>query len=145
MEPDQFNTILQQCIAPVILISGVGLLLSSINTRLGRTIDRLRSLAAEINQASSTSGSKKREELRILFRRGQILRFSIVCLCFSIFCSSTVIFQILILNVTGNFYPIFGLIAAFGSGLGIVFSTIALFLDVTLSLQAIKIEVQEHL
>jgi hypothetical protein len=37
------------------------------------------------------------------------------------------------------------LIAAFGSGLGIVFSTIALFLDVTLSLQAIKIEVQEHL
>jgi hypothetical protein len=44
---------LQIAIAPVILISGVGLLLLSMTNRLGRTIDRARQLVMQ-NEAPRT-------------------------------------------------------------------------------------------
>lgn len=144
MSPELFNLLLQQCIAPVILISGVGLLLASINVRLGRTIDRLRHLANDIDNDRDKNG-KKRSELKILYRRGHILRISIVSLCFSIFCSSTVIFQLVMGSVLGTFLKEIGIAALFGSVAGIMISSIALFVDVTLSLHAIKVEVKEYL
>ena len=42
--------VLQVAIGPVILISGVGLLLLTMTNRLGRAIDRSRSLAGELRE-----------------------------------------------------------------------------------------------
>ena len=44
---------LQLAIGPMILISGVGLLLLSMTNRFGRIIDRARLLAAELRSASA--------------------------------------------------------------------------------------------
>ncbi|MBN2212659.1 MAG: DUF2721 domain-containing protein [Bacteroidales bacterium] len=44
---NSFVYFLQSCITPVALISGVGLILLSLNSRLGRTIDRSRMLVPE--------------------------------------------------------------------------------------------------
>jgi hypothetical protein len=45
--------ILTASIAPVIVISGVGLLLLSISNRYGRAIDRARLLARELGESDS--------------------------------------------------------------------------------------------
>ena len=51
---------LRDAIGPVILISGVGLLLLTMTNRLGRTIDRARQLKAELSKRSAA----EREQLQ---------------------------------------------------------------------------------
>ncbi len=51
--------ILTASIAPVIVISGVGLLLLSISNRYGRAIDRVRQLARELSESDRESAQAK--------------------------------------------------------------------------------------
>jgi len=70
--------ILQIAIGPVVLISGVGLIILSLTNRLGRVIDRGRSLVRE----SQTSKTNTRQ-LHILAERANLLQraivFAVVC------------------------------------------------------------------
>ena len=52
--------VLQVATGPVILISGIGLLLLTMTNRLGRTIDRARIFAGNCRDASGKTGSRKR-------------------------------------------------------------------------------------
>jgi hypothetical protein len=70
--------ILQTAIGPVILISGVGLLLLSMTNRLGRVIDRARSLVREQYAQGSTLPADIQGELRILWKRARLIRLAIV-------------------------------------------------------------------
>ena len=77
--------ILQISIGPVILISGVGLLVGSMNNRLGRTIDRSRVLIEIRNHATdSISRARQHDQLEILWRRAQILRTAITLAVFCV-------------------------------------------------------------
>ena len=70
--------ILQVAIGPVILISGVGLLLLSMTNRLGRTIDRARQLVdaqARLHERSTDLGLKT--QLDVLWRRARWQRAAI--------------------------------------------------------------------
>ena len=49
--------VLQVAIGPVILISGVGLLLLTLTNRYGRTIDRARQLMRELRELRERTGS----------------------------------------------------------------------------------------
>ena len=70
--------ILQTAISPVILISGVGLLLLTITNRLGRTIDRARELADEAEKAAGAEKERLRAQLEILWRRARLIRLAII-------------------------------------------------------------------
>ena len=70
--------VLQVAIGPVILISGVGLLLLSMTNRLGRVIDRARILDRELRPGSPEDPHRNREQLRILIDRARLLRLAIV-------------------------------------------------------------------
>ncbi|MFN8211574.1 MAG: DUF2721 domain-containing protein [Bacteroidales bacterium] len=72
-----FTKFLQACITPVALISGVGLLLLTITNRLGRVVDRVRHLVAELDQPSARREKIKKNEIKILLDRGRLLRNSI--------------------------------------------------------------------
>ncbi len=50
--------VLQVAIGPVILISGVGLLLLTMTNRLGRAIDRARQLKAELRNAPRRTATR---------------------------------------------------------------------------------------
>lgn len=65
---------LQLSISPVILISGIGLILLSVTNRFGRVIDRSRLLNKDLHGASDIDRSMILAELRILSRRGRIVR-----------------------------------------------------------------------
>jgi hypothetical protein len=53
----------QSTISPLVLISGVGLILLSLTNRLARTIDRPRGLVAEIRDSSSNDINNKKRSL----------------------------------------------------------------------------------
>ena len=140
-----FIHFLQACITPVALISGVGLLLLTITNRLGRTIDRTRRLVDELNAGGGRKAREKENEIRILYRRSRYLRISIGTMVISVISSSLIIpllfFMTLMdldLRIIG--YPLFVL-----SILSILISLIYFFMDVRLSLHALKLEVRVYL
>lgn len=70
--------ILQFSIAPVILISGVGLLLLTMTNRFGRMLDRTRLLSKELATGPAPETAEPlRTQIDILMRRAAILRMSI--------------------------------------------------------------------
>ena len=70
--------ILQIAIGPVILISGVGLLLLSMTNRLGRAIDRARILRQELRSGASGDENRPRAQLQILWHRADHIRQAII-------------------------------------------------------------------
>ncbi len=69
-----FLSALQTAISPVILISGVGLLLLTMTNRLGRTIDRARALSS----IGKPDENRIAGQLAILLKRAKILRAAIL-------------------------------------------------------------------
>lgn len=69
---------LQVAVGPVILISGVGLLLLSMTNRLGRAIDRARQLTEAHRCGTETDRVRLKGQLEILWRRARLIRASIV-------------------------------------------------------------------
>jgi hypothetical protein len=134
----------QSSISPLVLISGVGLILLSLTNRLGRTIDRSRVLVAEIDKGSLTDNEKenKRIQLRILVRRSYLLKYSIGSISFSILSSSFIIPVLLIMNLFQVNLEALGIIFFIMSVTGIILSAIFLFIDVSLTLKALEYEIQ---
>ena len=69
--------VLQTAIGPVILISGVGLLLLTMTNRLGRVIDRARWIDAGYPDLPEDEKTQKRAQLEVLWRRARMIRLSI--------------------------------------------------------------------
>lgn len=69
--------IIQAAIAPVVLISGVGLLLLTLTSRLGRIVDRTRILAAERRGAPAEERAGLDRQLAILAHRARLIRLAV--------------------------------------------------------------------
>ena len=70
--------VLQVAIGPVILISGVGLLLLSLTNRLGRAVDRSRALAREVREVSEIERQRLKSQIDILYRRARVIRLAFI-------------------------------------------------------------------
>lgn len=88
--------ILTASIAPVIVISGVGLLLLSISNRYGRALDRARFIMRELQSSEGGSGEVRhlQEQLRQTHQRARLLRFSMTYGALSIFFVSLMILSL---------------------------------------------------
>ncbi|MGE0088085.1 MAG: DUF2721 domain-containing protein [Bacteroidales bacterium] len=146
MESTQvFIQFLQSSIAPVALISGVGLLLLTITNRFGRTIDRTRHLVAELDSEHAQRRSEKIDEIQILYQRSKYLRSSIAAITFSVISSCLIIPLLVIMEFffvdlrwVGNFLFVLSVTS-------ILISAIYFFLDVMLSLKALRLEAQDYI
>src|SRR6266571_4974212 len=83
--------ILQMAIGPVILISGVGLLLLSMTNRLGRVIDRSRLLAEALRKAEAAERQRLASQLKILSRRARLVRLAIILATLSVLLAGVLI------------------------------------------------------
>ncbi|MFN5540291.1 MAG: DUF2721 domain-containing protein [Candidatus Melainabacteria bacterium] len=134
--------LLQSSIAPVTLISGAGLLLLSMTNRYGRAIDRIRVIVKEVQNCSLTDKERLSEQVHILYKRARLLRgviFSGVC------CILFVSITILSLFFVGFLGWSIESLAIFSFALGVLCLIVSLILfiqEVTLSLNALKIEVK---
>lgn len=145
MEPATlFIQFLQSSITPVALISGVGLILLSLTNRLGRTIDRSRSLIKEYRDETSADRKKIiKAELFILNKRNRYLKTAMAGISFSILTSSLLIPILLIMNLSVVDFSFLGSIFLVLSIGGIIVSAIFLFADVSLSLRALEYELKD--
>lgn len=142
---ESLKTFLQNGISPIVLISGIGLILLSLTNRLGRTIDRSRAIVSELEKGETKRRSLKIEELKILVKRSRILRGSIASIAFSILCSSLII-PVLVINALFQIeLTLLGILLFLLSVMGIILSAILLFLDVTLTLKALDHEVKDYI
>ncbi|MFC1771006.1 DUF2721 domain-containing protein [Candidatus Margulisiibacteriota bacterium] len=139
-----FIEFLQACISPMVLISGVGLLLLSISNRLGRTIDKSRMLVKQL-QNHALDKERKIVQLKTLFKRSKILRLAIAAISISILSSSLIIPLLLIMNLCDLNLRILGIGFFLVSVFGIIISAVFLFIDVSLALKALDYEVRDYL
>lgn len=134
--------ILQTAIGPVILISGVGLLLLTMTNRLARVIDRTRLLVTRAHDLPATDSALLDRQMSILRRRARLVRAAILFASLSVLFVSVLIAllflaALLSLEITGLLIAVF--IAALAA---LVVSLIAFIRDVNLSLVALDMEVE---
>jgi hypothetical protein len=133
--------VLQTSMAPCVLISGVGLLVLSMTNRLGRPLDRIRSLTSGLEQAEVEKKRILLEEIDILYKRAKLLQVAVTFAVLSIFFVGTII---LFLFITATFgASLEGLIEILFSAslVSLVFSLILFLWDIQLGLSSIKIEI----
>ena len=88
--------LLQACVTPMVLISGVGIIVLSLTNRLARTNDRIQEVLRSLGRAGEPYKVERLAELKILLRRNTYLRLSMVSITLSILSSSLIIFTLLL-------------------------------------------------
>jgi hypothetical protein len=141
MRLSELLTILQMAIGPVILISGVGLLLLSMTNRFGRVIDRSRQLADVLRDAPQQQDSRVLAQLQILGRRAGLLRFAISLATLSVLQAAILVICLFItallrLDVVMLIATVFIFCM-----LSLIISLILFLQDINLSLAALKLDI----
>jgi Protein of unknown function (DUF2721) len=68
---------IQLALAPVFLLSGIGVLLGVLTNRLARIVDRARKVEESLLQADGGSSEESRGQLRVAARRARLINLSI--------------------------------------------------------------------
>lgn len=69
--------VIQLAVAPVFLLSGVGMILTVLLSRLNRIVDRARVIEGSLASASEQAGTNFRKELHMLTRRARLAQWAI--------------------------------------------------------------------
>ncbi len=132
--------LMQSAISPIILISGVGLLLLSFTNRLGRIIDRSRYLAKEKENGNQSEIIPI--QINILYKRGKILRTAITSIVITMLLASLMILLLLFGYFTNLDIKFFFLGFFIVAIISLILSVILFLIDITISLKALKIQVK---
>jgi len=137
--------VLQVAVGPVILISGVGLLLLSMTNRLGRAIDRARILHGQWLLAEPLTQKRITAQLHILWRRADIIRQSIFLASLSLLLAACLIITLFVAALirwdAGGI-----LVCLFVGCLVALIGSLVLFIwDVNQSLAALRLELEAAL
>ena len=68
---------IQLAVAPVFLLSGIGVFLGVLTNRLARIVDRARKVEDSLRQATNGSPEDARDQLRVAARRSRFINVSI--------------------------------------------------------------------
>ncbi len=136
--------ILQTAIGPMILISGLGLLLLTMTNRLGRIIDRSRSLIDNLESFPELHIQRINEEVAILWTRARYIRTAILLATMTCLGASLLIIMLFLSALVNLDLPLV-LSAIFIISMLCLSSSLVFFvLDVNLTLAALKIEMRSH-
>jgi len=137
--------ILQVAIGPVVLISGVGLLILSLTNRLGRVIDRGRSLVREMPEIPERSRPNTIQQLHIISQRAGLLQRAIVFATICVLCAAVLVIT-LFFTAAFQWEDAWLIGALFICGMGsLIVSLIAFLQELNQSLIAYRLDVGEVL
>src|SRR5512134_70068 len=68
---------IQLALAPVFLLSGIGVFLGVLTNRLARVVDRARTIERELRQAVAAEPQVAHEQLRVMARRARVINIAI--------------------------------------------------------------------
>ena len=140
---DQLVPLLQVSIGPMILVSGVGLLLLTMTNRLARVVDRARSLGRDARDATEGNRGRLRGQLDILVSRARLIRSAIALATVSILLAGFLIIALFLTKLLG--LEVGWLICALFVGCitSLVLSMTEFLRDVNLSLSALRLELRD--
>jgi len=136
--------ILQTAIGPMILISGLGLLLLTMTNRLGRVIDRSRSLLDNLESNPESYVLRINREVAILWKRARYIRVAILLACMTCFGASVLIIMLFLSALVNIDLPMVLSGVFIGSMLCLSSALLFFFLDVNMNLAAFRIEMESH-
>ena len=131
---------LQLAIGPVILISGVGLILLSMTNRFGRVIDRSRILTEDLRRAPRTVRPKIMAQLRILSRRARIVRAAIALAGLSVLLAAILVITLFLGALLELAMTVIIVILFILCMLSLIVSLLLFIQDISLSLEAFWLE-----
>lgn len=133
---------LQVAIGPMILVSGVGLLLLTMTNRLGRLIDRTRLMARDLRGADALQRELLVAQLEIFGRRARLVRTAIALSTLSVLLAATLVVLLFVAALTG--VEIAALLALLFAAcmVSLVAGLVWFLRDVNLSLRALQLEVR---
>src|SRR5215467_8450912 len=137
----QLIPVLQVAIGPVVLISGVGLLILSLTNRLGRVIDRGRSLARELPKTQEQNRPTILRQLQILSQRANLLQRAIAFATICVLCAAVLVITLFFtaaLHIEDAWFIGILFTAAMGS---LIASLIAFLQELNQSLIAFRLDI----
>jgi Protein of unknown function (DUF2721) len=137
--------VLQIAIGPVILISGVGLLLLSMTNRFGRVIDRARELQLALRAEAQADHNRAESQLQILHRRAYLLRRAIILALLSVLLAALLIISLFFAALLRWDAGWLILLLFMGCLAALIGSLIAFIHDINQSLLALKLELGDGL
>jgi len=140
MPIDQLIPVLQVAIGPVILISGVGLLLLTLTNRFGRAVDRSRQLAKEMRELTDPDRQRLAGQVAILYRRARLIRRSIIMAALSVLLASVLIIALFLTALLKLEAGLLISLLFICCLLALIVSLGAFLRDIHLSLVALKLE-----
>lgn len=142
MEFSEIVSVLQVAVGPVILISGIGLLLLSITNRYGRVIDRSRVLGDEVRKSGIADGHVW-QQVRILVRRAKLLRSSIIFGVMAVLCAAVLVIGLFLFAVF-QLAPMAFVVLLFSACLiSLILSLVFFLRDINLSLAALDLDIED--
>ncbi len=134
---------LRDAIGPVILISGVGLLLLTMTNRLGRAIDRARQLKNELAIRTGHEREQTLAQVAVLYRRAKIIRLSITLAASSAALAALLIVTLFINGLLQSRLEFLVGLLFVACMASLFASLIAFICDINLSLHALKLELED--
>jgi Cu/Ag efflux pump CusA len=136
----QLIPVLQTAIGPVILISGVGLLLLSLTNRFGRAVDRARQLLREKRDAPEESRQRLAAQVENLYHRARLIQRAIVFSTVSLLFAAVLIIALFFTALMKLELAIVISVLFMCCLASLIISLIAFMMDIRLSLLALKME-----
>jgi membrane glycosyltransferase len=132
--------VLQVAVGPVILISGVGLLLLSLTNRFARAVDRSRQLVREMREATDPDRLRLAGQVEVLYRRARLIRISIVLSAISVLLAAVMMITLFVTALLKLEAAVLIILLFVFCLLSLIASLAAFIQEIHLSLQALKLE-----
>jgi len=132
--------VLQVAVGPVILISGIGLLLLSLTNRFGRAVDRSRQVARELRGAPEVDRLRLEGQVENLFRRAALIQTAIVFAAISVLLAALLIIVLFIAALLKLEAGLFISLLFICCMVALIASLVAFIQDIKHSLTALKLE-----
>jgi hypothetical protein len=146
METSPVNSLLpiiQASTTPVILISGLGLLLLTMTNRMARIVDRTRVYASHLRQAEPAERRQLEIQLELTWRRAKLVRLSLTFATASMLASSALVFAIFLGATLRVDLSVLMLVLFLASIALLVVALVTFLRDIFVSLAALHLEVQQ--
>jgi len=132
--------ILQVAIGPVILFSGIGLLLLCMTNRLARVNDRTRHLLLALRSTSEAELELLHSQLHIFSKRALLVRLSIILAASSALLAAVLVITLFLAAIL-RWEAVVLVVIQFICCMGFLIGSLVVFLrDINLSLVSIKLE-----
>jgi ABC-type uncharacterized transport system fused permease/ATPase subunit len=136
----QLIPVLQTAVGPVILISGVGLLLLSLTNRFGRAVDRARQLLREQRAAVGNDKQRLAGQVENLYQRATLIQRAIIFSTVSLLFAAVLIITLFLMVLMKLELAVVISVLFICCLVSLIASLIAFIMDIRLSLLALKLE-----